>query len=61
MKKSKLSVPVRYAVQQASHPAAASSSSDYSLEHLGPMMLVASRMGSTTNLNSVEKEIKSLP
>ena len=35
MKKSKLSVPVRYAVQQASHPAAASSSSDYSLEHLG--------------------------
>ena len=33
VKKSKLSVPVRYTAQQAFHPAAASSSSDYSPEH----------------------------
>ena len=39
VKKSKLSVPVRYAVQQSFHPAAASSCSDYSPEHSGDLDL----------------------
>ena len=39
VKKSKLSVPVRYAVQQSFHPAAASSCSDYSPERSGDLDL----------------------
>ena len=55
MKKSKLSVPVWYAVQQSFHQAAASSSSDYSPEHSGDLELPDDPRGFQEGVNNKPK------